>query len=76
VALAAEEAAGGSAHPARTAMLGGQELELEVLSGAPAPDTAIGGPAVVDLPESTLLVPPGWSGTVDAGGTIHLERRR
>ena len=57
----------------RRATLGGAELELEVLRGSPPPATEIAGPAVVELPESTLLVPPGWSGTVDDGGTIHLR---
>ncbi len=57
----------------RRATLGGAELELEVLRGSPPPATEIAGPAVVELPESTLLVPPGWSGRVDDGGTIHLR---
>ena len=35
----------------------------------------IAGPAVCELPEATLAVPPGWSGTVDDAGTIVLERR-
>jgi N-methylhydantoinase A len=59
----------------RRALLGGRELELEVLRGVPAPGTAISGPAVVALPDSTLLVAPGWSGAVDLTGTIVLERR-
>jgi N-methylhydantoinase A len=58
----------------RRATLGGAELELEVLRGSPPPATEIAGPAVVELPESTLLVPPGWSGRVDDGGTIQLNR--
>ena len=55
----------------------GDEVELEVLRGEPAPGTEIEGPAVVELPESTLLVaarlvgrgrrhrhdPPGAGGT-------------
>jgi N-methylhydantoinase A len=57
----------------RTATLGGEELVLEVLSGSPPPATRIEGPAVVQLPESTLLVPAGWSGEVDDHGTIHLR---
>ncbi|MGP0053525.1 MAG: hydantoinase/oxoprolinase family protein [Solirubrobacteraceae bacterium] len=57
----------------RRAMLGGAEIELEVLRGLPAPGTAFDGPTVVELPESTLLAPPGWSGTVDEHGTIHLR---
>jgi N-methylhydantoinase A/oxoprolinase/acetone carboxylase beta subunit len=32
------------------------------------------GPAVVALPEATLVVPEGWSGTTDDTGTIVLER--
>jgi N-methylhydantoinase A/oxoprolinase/acetone carboxylase beta subunit len=34
----------------------------------------IEGPAVVALPEATLVVPEGWSGEADATGTIVLER--
>ena len=30
----------------------------------------LAGPALCALPEATLLVPPGWSGEVDAHGTI------
>jgi N-methylhydantoinase A len=52
----------------------GERLELETIEGLPAPGTAIAAPAVIDLPESTVLVPPGWSGEVDATGTIHLRR--
>jgi N-methylhydantoinase A len=59
----------------RTAMLAGEELELEVLRGALPPGTEIRGPAVVELPESTLLVPPRWTGQVDATGTIRIEKR-
>jgi N-methylhydantoinase A len=32
------------------------------------------GPAVVEFPESTLLVRPGWRGTVDQAGALVLER--
>jgi N-methylhydantoinase A len=34
----------------------------------------IQGPAVHPLPEATLYVSPGWSGTVDEWGTVRLER--
>lgn len=34
----------------------------------------VSGPAIVRLPESTLVVPAGWSGTSDTAGTIHLNR--
>jgi N-methylhydantoinase A len=57
----------------RTARLAGADLELEVLRGAPPAGTEISGPAVVELAESTLLVPPGWSGDVDRSGTIRVQ---
>jgi N-methylhydantoinase A len=59
----------------REGILGGERLQLEVIRGAPPPGTELSGPLVVELPESTLLVPPGWSGTVDSTGTIQLEAR-
>jgi N-methylhydantoinase A/oxoprolinase/acetone carboxylase beta subunit len=40
-------------------------------AGDPAP---IAGPAVVALPEATLVVPDGWRGTTDATGTVILSR--
>jgi N-methylhydantoinase A len=60
----------------RIATLHGEALELEVLSGAPPAGTEVRGPAVVELPESTLLVPAEWSGEVDRTGTIRLTRAR
>jgi N-methylhydantoinase A len=59
----------------RTATLVGEEIELSVLRGTPAPGTTIEGPAVIELPESTLLVPPGWAGEVDDTGTVHVRAR-
>jgi len=32
------------------------------------------GPAIVEYPESTCLVPPGWAGAVNRVGTLVLER--
>ncbi|MGO9976338.1 MAG: hydantoinase/oxoprolinase family protein [Solirubrobacteraceae bacterium] len=57
-----------------SASVAGAELTL---SGAPGLDRAgarITGPSSVQLPESTLLVPPHWAGYVDGTGTIHLKR--
>ena len=39
----------------------GERRELEVAAGQPAAGNAIEGPAIFELPEATLLVPPGWS---------------
>jgi N-methylhydantoinase A len=60
----------------RRATLAGREVEFEVLRGEPKAGTSIAGPAVVELPEATLLVPPGWSGEVDPTGTIKLVSSR
>ena len=59
----------------REATLGGEQRKLMVLRGAPPPHTAIEGAAVVELAESTLLVPDGWAGEVDATGTIQIRRQ-
>jgi len=69
-----QEAAGELTRGRRQAILDGEERELDVLRGTPEPGTEIAGPAVVELPESTLLVPPGWGGEVDDTGTIHVRR--
>ena len=55
-------------------MIGGEEVELAVIRGTPAPGEPIAGPAVVELPESTVLVAPGWTGEVDETGTIRMRR--
>jgi N-methylhydantoinase A len=60
----------------RTATLDGEQVELEVLRGDPPPGTKVEGPAVLELPESTLLIPPGWAGEVDDTGTTQLRRQR
>jgi N-methylhydantoinase A len=54
--------------------LDGEEHEAEVLTGEPEPGTRIEGPAIVELPEATLAVPPGWAGEVLESGTIKLEK--
>jgi N-methylhydantoinase A/oxoprolinase/acetone carboxylase beta subunit len=40
-----------------------------------APGTRVAGPSVCALPDSTLFLPGGWSGEVDAHGTFVLEDR-
>ena len=53
-----------------SAWLPGPQLEL----GEREPEPARPGPAVIELPESTVLVAEGWSARVDGHGSIHLER--
>jgi N-methylhydantoinase A len=52
----------------------GRPVAAQVLRGELAPGTPLRGPALCALPESTLLVPPGWAGEVDEHGTCRLER--
>jgi N-methylhydantoinase A len=55
----------------RRAVFDGEELEAEVLGG---PVESVEGPAICELPEATLVVPPGWAGQASEDGTIVLER--
>ncbi|MFI6597117.1 hydantoinase/oxoprolinase family protein [Nonomuraea sp. NPDC050536] len=36
---------------------------------------AVAGPAIIEDPESTIVVPPGWAATVDGTLAVRLERR-
>ena len=73
---AAGAAGSGSLRSTRRAWFGGEEHTAAVLTGEPAPGTRIAGPAICELPEATLAVPPGWAGAVEPSGTIRLERAR
>jgi N-methylhydantoinase A len=57
----------------RLAIFDGEEIETTVLRGEIGD---VRGPAICDLSEATLVVPPGWSGRADEDGTIVLERER
>lgn len=59
----------------RSAIFAGERHDAAVLRGAPAPGERVEGPAIAELPESTLVVPPGWAGAVDGAGSVRLERR-
>ena len=54
----------------------GEWVETPVLRGEPGAAMQAEGPVVFELPESTLVVPPGWVTEVDETGTIVAERRR
>jgi N-methylhydantoinase A len=52
----------------------GETVEAEVLTGTGLPPgTRVTGPAVVEFPETTCLVPPGWAGAADGHGILRLE---
>jgi N-methylhydantoinase A len=57
----------------RTVLFGGERHEATILRGEPAPGDELTGPAICELPEATLAVPPGWRGKVDDAGTIVLR---
>jgi N-methylhydantoinase A len=56
----------------RAALFDGERMQAEVVSGVPA---QLAGPAIVELPESTVAVPPGWRCKTAAGG-LSMERDR
>ncbi len=57
----------------REIVFAGERLAASVLHGELAAGTIVHGPALCALPESTLLVAPGWSGEVDSYGTVRLH---
>jgi N-methylhydantoinase A len=73
---AAERSAGDVAASSAPIVFDGAPLEAAILRGDLPPGTRVSGPALCALSESTLLVPPGFSGVVDEHGTCHLEEQR
>ena len=69
-------AEGGLARSSRRARFGGEWLEAEVLRGEPAAGCEAEGPCVFELPEATLVLPPGWSARTDAAGSVIAERHK
>ncbi|HET7121726.1 MAG TPA: hydantoinase/oxoprolinase family protein [Solirubrobacterales bacterium] len=63
-------AAGALERGSRPVLFDEEWVETPVLRGEPAAGTAAEGPVVFELPEATLVLPPGWSATVDEAGTI------
>jgi N-methylhydantoinase A len=58
----------------RTIRFDGAPLAARVIRGELAAGERLVGPALCALPQSTLLIPPGWVGAVDEHGTVHLRR--
>jgi N-methylhydantoinase A len=58
----------------RRARFDGEWLEAEVLRGEPGAGEQAAGPCVFELPEATLVLPPGWEAEVDEAGTIAAAR--
>jgi N-methylhydantoinase A len=55
----------------REVIFDSERVDAEVLRGRIGD---VGGPVVCELPEATLVVPPGWTGRTDDDGTVVLER--
>ncbi|MFL5826946.1 MAG: hydantoinase/oxoprolinase family protein [Thermoleophilaceae bacterium] len=55
----------------RDVTIGGERVRATVHRGSFG---HVAGPAICELAEATLVVPPGWSGGEDADGTISIER--
>jgi N-methylhydantoinase A len=68
---------GAGASPSGTRIVfDGDLVDATVFRGELARGVALSGPALCALSEATLLVPPGWTGVVDAHGSCHLTARR
>jgi len=67
-------AAAGSGPRTTRAVFDGAEIDAALWEGELAPGTVLTGPAICALPESTLLVAPGWRGEVDERGDVLLRR--
>ncbi len=65
---------GGLEESEREARFGGQWVTARALRGEPAAGFEAEGPCIFELPEATLVLPPGWSASVDETGTITAVR--
>jgi N-methylhydantoinase A len=64
------------AEASRRARFGGEWVVARALRGEPPAGVSTEGPCVLELPEATLVLPPGWRATVDDHGTIVALRDR
>jgi len=65
---------GNVAESERDARFDGAWIATRVLRGEPGAGFEVEGPCVFELPEATLVLPPGWSASVDEAGTITALR--
>jgi len=65
--------AGSPSRGAQEVILDGERRRAALWRGELQAGTTVRGPALCAFPESTLLVAPGWTGEVNAQGTVRLE---
>ncbi len=65
---------GGHTEATRKARFDGHWLDTRILRGDPIPGAQAAGPAIFEMPGSTLVLPPGWMASVDRIGTITAQR--
>ncbi|MBI4898246.1 MAG: hydantoinase/oxoprolinase family protein [Actinobacteria bacterium] len=58
----------------RTAWFGGKPYDTSVVR-LPRTGDAFPGPAVIELPEATVVVPPGWTASITPHADVSLDRR-
>jgi N-methylhydantoinase A len=65
---------GGLTEGEREARFDGEWVRARVLRGEPEAGFETAGPCVFELPEATLVLPPGWNAAVDESGTVTAVR--
>jgi N-methylhydantoinase A len=58
----------------RAARFASGVLEATVLRGEPAAGMPVAGPAIIELAETTVVVPPRWRAERDSSGAVAMER--
>src|SRR5215211_1640332 len=61
-------------HGTRRARFGAEWVETAILRGEPPAGLDGEGPCIFELPDATLVLPPGWTASVDEAGTISAGR--
>lgn len=59
---------------ARAARFDGQYRDTRVVRGELAPGLELVGPAIIELPEATIVVPTRWRTRVDRWGSVVMEK--
>ncbi|MCW5770940.1 MAG: hydantoinase/oxoprolinase family protein, partial [Rhodospirillaceae bacterium] len=64
-------------HGSRKTFLGGAWIDAALYRRRDLPaGSEIAGPAIVDQPDTTILILPGWNGVTEPSGNLVLTRRR